>query len=137
MISVKTNSNLDFIYNRVISFIEKIKASGVKIETIPGMKTQDRSNYKNRKNIPSASFLYLWSVNYDLSVDWLLTGEGEMLRADNLPVEDVLVHELTKKNKLLHDELEQAKNKIIALQDKVIALKDERAEGRTIAAEKE
>lgn len=74
-------TSMSEILNRLELFMNNLKKSDVDLESIPGLKKQARANYRNRQNIPASSNLLLWSTNFGLDINWLLTGEGEMLRS--------------------------------------------------------
>ena len=125
MIKADSNISSDSLVIRLESFIKKVKRLGVDIESVSGMNKQSRLNYRKRGNIPKSSTLLEWSTEFDLSVDWLLTGEGDMLRAGLTPAahgEDQRVRELEERVRLLQE--------LLDAKDKIIAMYEEKGEGR-------
>lgn len=114
MISGNCTSSPENIINRVILFIEIIKGRGVDIEGVTGMSKQARQNYKIRLNIPATKTLFAWSTDFDLSVDWLLHGEGSMFISErkgggrvikDATTQDSVAHRLLSMNEELRSQL--------------------------------
>ncbi len=55
-------------------------ANGSQLARVLGVTPQALSNYKKRGEIPT-SLLFKFASIYEVSVDWLITGEGEIFRA--------------------------------------------------------
>ena len=118
MIFEKMDSSPEAIISRLELFIKKIKKDGVILENVPGLSKQSRSNYRMRGNIPRSANLLEWSTKFDLSVDWLLTGKGEMFdgAAESSATPSTPVSE--RETKVLR-ELAEAKAEIARLQKKM------------------
>lgn len=102
--------------NRLNIFIDFVKKTHGYLEQQPGMKKQARENYRNKGTLPSAPILATWSKIFDLNVNWLLTGEGDMfIRAGEtghstqmaLDEKDRLIAELLLENRELRKQLEK------------------------------
>ena len=77
------------------------------------------SQLKNNKTIGVDKLENILTVYKDLSAQWLLTGEGEMLRGDVSEANQLIG------NGSLNEQLDKAKNIIIELQHKIIALQEQ------------
>lgn len=67
------------IAERLRLFADRIGLSGAKLAESAGITRQAWSGYVNRGSEPSLAVLAKWIAEYKLNVNWLLTGEGEML----------------------------------------------------------
>lgn len=72
----------DPFFKRLDLFINSIKSGKNNFKICPGLSKQSRSSYKNRKTLPNAKTFFAWSSTFNLSIDWLLTGRGEMFILD-------------------------------------------------------
>ncbi len=74
----------EVLYSEIVSRMKEIgelKNEAHLARTL-GITPQALSNYKKRKTI-SGDLVFKFSQIYEVSIDWLLTGSGEMLRSDS------------------------------------------------------
>ena len=120
------------IPNRLELFAEKVKEAVNKGVIVPGLSKQSMENYRKRGTIPSGKTLVTWSMILDLDINWLLLGEGEMLRsqAQESPNTDIRVAEARiaglEKEVLALNKLVAAKDEQLADKNKIIALHENR-----------
>ena len=103
--------------NRLNSFMKKISLNGNELAAVAGIKPQAISGYKSN-SWPKAEVLAAWAQELGLNINWLLTGEGEMMRTDVASPESG--EEVTALRQRIAD-LE----KTIATQDKLVAVQEE------------
>lgn len=61
-----------------------LKKSGWKVGEDSGLfDKSSMSKYRTGKSLPSAHTLFLWAANAGVNLNWLLLGEGEMLRSED------------------------------------------------------
>lgn len=112
----------EIIYNRLELFAKKIKSEGRKLESIPGLGKQAMANYRNRGNIPASSTLFEWT-KLGLSIDWLLTGNGEMLCKQSAQTErrqnEATVGELAQELLLLNQEVRRLREENSLLREQL------------------
>lgn len=130
MINPEGDCRQDSFIKRLNLFIENLKKSGIQLECVPGLSKQARLNYRQRGNIPASRILLHWSTMFDLNVNWLLLGEGEMLRTPKacskrgrMPDDEEMTciqAELVR----LRTETYQLQKQLIVAQARIIALQD-------------
>lgn len=138
MISKNDAHSPENITKRVLSFIEFIQSKGIDVERVTGMTKQARLNYRQRLNIPASKTLFMWSTKFDLSIDWLLRGEGTMLITNREHLDfnkdtaaheeknrDALLDKLFTKNDLLHDRIAELTSENATLRAKAVFLEGE------------
>lgn len=77
--SVSKKGDAPGISERLRLFSERAGVTGTKLAESAGVTRQAWSGYVNRGSEPSLAVLAKWIAEYKLNVNWLLTGEGEML----------------------------------------------------------
>ncbi|MDR2819442.1 MAG: hypothetical protein LBB60_02790 [Desulfovibrio sp.] len=109
------------ISNRLKLFMEKNSAKGKNMAETGGISEQAFSGYLNEKNLPASPILASWATNLGMNINWLLTGEGQMLLKIP-PSEASAQHGETA---LLRQRVADME-KTIAAQEKTIALQEEK-----------
>lgn len=103
----------DEFCQRLEDFVDEIAKTNVDVEKIPGLSSQARYNYRNRKSLPAGKSLMVWAVEYRLNLNWLFLGYGEMFvfasadggYAETLEYMRLHMAELEAENAQLKDEL--------------------------------
>lgn len=116
--------------------MEKIKKKGYQLAEAAGIKPQSISGYKNNGSLPKAEVLAAWAKEFDLNINWLLTGEGEMLQSEKpapapqpgLEREVAAMHReielLTDQNRVLKEHCQSLKDMIEQQREQYRFLKD-------------
>lgn len=110
--------------DRLRELMEAKKLSGAALGKIAGVSKQSFSNYLSGA-MPTASVLYAWSIKLDVNANWLLTGEGDMLRMANTAAE-VLTDAERGELELLRQERIRLRDELLAVQKEHMQLLTER-----------
>lgn len=75
--------NLDTISKRLLLLIEKFSGGNkARFSRITGIPTPSLQKYVEENRLPAQKHLISIQKNLDISIDWLLAGEGLMIKAD-------------------------------------------------------
>jgi transcriptional regulator with XRE-family HTH domain len=107
----------NIISNRLKHFMKKVSATGKDMAKMGHISEQAFSGYLNEKNLPAAGVLAEWAKSPGMNINWLLTGEGEMLREQEQLGENVDASALRQRIEDM--------GKIVAAQEKTIAAQEE------------
>ena len=67
------------IPNRLKLFMKKKSVTGKEMANLGSVSEQAYSGYIQGKSLPAANTLAEWAKNTGMNINWLLTGEGDML----------------------------------------------------------
>ena len=84
------------IKNRILLFLEKLKVSQSAFEKDTKLSNGLINNLSD--NISSKSLIKIKEKYPEFNIEWLLTGEGEMLHKQPVHVKDISFQELTNQN---------------------------------------
>lgn len=96
--------------NRIKEIREKFFKTQANMAAILGVSRQAVNEYERGNNIIPTKALILLSSKYNININWLLTGQGNMLLSDD--------------DKVNNDELIQQQDRIKELQAQVDLLKE-------------
>ena len=77
---INSSISLESFLHRIKLLSDYLRSSGIDPENVAILKRSNKSGYKTKGKLPSFASLQELAIDYNVSVDWLLTGEGEMLR---------------------------------------------------------
>lgn len=69
------------IGDNIRRYRELKKLKGIELARILGISSGTLSDIENNKNSPNADTLSRFAKETDVNIDWLLTGEGEILKS--------------------------------------------------------
>jgi transcriptional regulator with XRE-family HTH domain len=100
---------------RLLQVIKAKKLSQNKLALSIGVSSGNISDIIKGKNSPSAKFLTLLSEQYNVNLNWLLTGKGSMFNGNDPPEDSNRISELEKECEKLRAEVAalEAENKEI------------------------
>lgn len=115
---------MDSLGKRFSRFREYTKLSQVDFAKKVGVAQSNLTQWETNKNRPNAVKLNKIKVAFpELNINWLITGEGEMLnQVKKSDTDDILrkeITELREKNKILEERLKEMTDKLIKLYEEI------------------
>lgn len=102
--------------DRLKYLLDNVEVNGSKVSTYrigkeSGLSRVSYENYMNGKQKPSIENAIIIARYFKISIEWLLTGEGDIKPSENIPSSDIVLHlkeelkELRTKNEELNREI--------------------------------
>ncbi len=119
--------------NRVELLRKSLKAKGFDTESILALNRANRSGYKTKGKLPSFSTLESLAYNFNVNLNWLVLGRGQIFSDDNIEnvahekkssMDNKKFEDLEKQNEQLKQELIDALKEIIILYRKISSLEE-------------